>query len=157
MMPMIFVMVAIGISEEPFPLTATRGIVKRAGLYQSLGKGATNYITWAAHLMYGATFGALFGVLKGRTSLSTFPAAPLFGMMTYAVGFLGWLPLLGIVPPLWRQRQPAGVMRLMGHLMYGAVTGAVYDRTASVARQLVSPTAAPAPAEARRGRERVAA
>lgn len=149
MIPMMLGMVRLGISDEPFPQTATRGVMKRAGLYRLLGRGTTNRVAWVAHLLYGATFGALFGVLRGRIIRSTFPAAPIFGMMAYAVGFLGWLPTLGIIPPLWKQRQPAGMMRLMGHMMYGAVTGIVYERTANVAQQIVPRVTPEMPVEER--------
>src|SRR5205085_12487971 len=55
------------------------------------------------HLGYGMTFGALYGVLRKRPGNVVIDGAAL-GLVTWAAGYLGWLPATGLMPAVTRQR-----------------------------------------------------
>jgi hypothetical protein len=44
-----------------------------------------------------------------------------------AAGYLGWLPALGLMPPVWEQEAPQAVVPAAEHLVYGVVTVAAYN------------------------------
>jgi hypothetical protein len=77
-------------------------------------------------LGYGITFGALYAVVHPRRGSRALRGATL-GIGTWMVGYLGWLWLLGIMPPLWRQRALQAVAPAVQHVGYGLVTAGVHD------------------------------
>jgi hypothetical protein len=81
---------------------------------QSLGAG------------YGVTFGDLYAALRpGGGPVLTDGAV--LGLATWATGYLGWLPALGLMPPVHRQ-EPAQVFGLVvHHVLYGVATVAAYQ------------------------------
>jgi uncharacterized membrane protein YagU involved in acid resistance len=44
------------------------------------------------------------------------------GAIVWVVGFLGWMPAAGIMPPIHRQPVAATAQNLLGHAVYGAVS-----------------------------------
>jgi hypothetical protein len=95
--------------------------------------GAPN-LGWGVHLVFSALIGAGFGLVLGRW-VDGWGAAVGLGL-TY--GFVWWIlgPLLimptwlGMGPALATALQTPNLMSLMGHLIYGAVTGLVYQAVA---------------------------
>jgi len=59
----------------------------------------------ALALGYGLTFGSLYGALRPRGGDALTDGAVL-GAACWAAGYAGWLPALGLMPPVWRQRAP---------------------------------------------------
>jgi hypothetical protein len=49
------------------------------------------------------------------------------GGVCWAVGYAGWLPALGLMPPVWRQRAPQVVAPAAEHFAYGMATVAAYN------------------------------
>ena len=78
---------------------------------------------------YGVLFGAIYGLV--RRNRVTVPRAmmegSLLGVIAWAVGYLGWLPAGGFMPPLWKQKWPATVGPLVDHALYGAATAGALD------------------------------
>jgi hypothetical protein len=74
---------------------------------------------------YGATFGLLYGLVAGEHN--PLLAGALLGLATWAVGYLGWLPATGLMPPVIRQepRQVAGPIAT--HLGYGIATASAFQ------------------------------
>jgi hypothetical protein len=85
---------------------------------------------WAVHLLFSAIIGAGFGLVAG-SRVSSWGAAIGLGL---AYGFVWWIlgPLL--IMPIWMGMGPMigqafslpNLMSLMGHLVFGLVTGAAY-------------------------------
>ena len=74
---------------------------------------------------YGVTFGALYGALRpGGGSVLADGAA--LGLAAWATGYLGWLPALGLMPPVHRQETAQVVGPVVHHVLYGVVTVAAY-------------------------------
>ena len=82
-----------------------------------------------AHLGFGASAGALFGLLVTRTGAvhGSAAIAALMGVM-YATGiwlvsYQGWVPALRIMPPASSDRRGRVVTMLAAHWVYGAALG----------------------------------
>jgi hypothetical protein len=77
-------------------------------------------------LGYGLTFGALYGALRPRGGSWLWNGVAL-GVATWAAGYLGWLPALGLMPPVWKQEPEQAIAPVVEHALYGMVTVAAYD------------------------------
>jgi hypothetical protein len=80
----------------------------------------------ALALGYGMTFGALYAALRPRGG-STLRDGTILGLLCWAVGYLGWLPASGLMPPIWRHNAKQIASPPMSHAMYGMATVAAYD------------------------------
>lgn len=80
-----------------------------------------------AHVSYGALAGAAFSVLVPRGWGNPITGA-LFGIGVWAVGYEGWLPFLGILPPAHKDARPRAVSILLAHVIYGASLGRLSAR-----------------------------
>jgi hypothetical protein len=77
------------------------------------------------HLGYGATFGMLYGLAVGeRDPLLT---GALLGLATWAVGYLGWLPATGLMPPVHRQEPARVAGPIATHVGFGIATASAFQ------------------------------
>jgi hypothetical protein len=51
----------------------------------------------------------------------------ILGASAWAAGYLGWLPAMGLMRPVWRQNAPQAFAPAAEHAVYGMVTVAAYD------------------------------
>lgn len=77
-------------------------------------------------LAYGAAFGAIYGAVRPKRGCVWVDGAVL-GTAVWAVGYLGWLPAAGLIPPIWKQTPVQTVGPIIEHLAYGFATVAAYD------------------------------
>jgi hypothetical protein len=86
---------------------------------------AEHMLATAAHVLFGAGAGALFGVLHSRLEPAGSPIVHGigFGVIVWATSYLGWVPMLGILPPAPRDRPDRSRIMFASHLVYGAVLG----------------------------------
>lgn len=103
-------------AEEALPERARNRIPEAAETVaaQALGVG------------YGLTFGALYAALRPRGG-SPLLDGLMLGAAAWAAGYLGWLPALGLMPPVWKQNVPQALAPAAEHAVYGMVTVAAYD------------------------------
>jgi uncharacterized membrane protein YagU involved in acid resistance len=82
------------------------------------------------HMVISAIIGAGFGLVAGGMSESYGPAAVaglVYGAAWWVLGPLLIMPsLMGMGPQLGTAFAPPMLMSLLGHLLYGLVTGAAY-------------------------------
>lgn len=76
---------------------------------------------------YGLTWGALYAALRPRGGSPWVEGAAL-GAGSWAAGYLGWLPALGLMPSVAEQAPRQVVGPLLRHLLFGIVTVAAYDK-----------------------------
>ncbi len=84
--------------------------------------------TAAARLLgmgYGTTFGALYAALRPHGENLLLDGFML-GMAVWAAGYLGWLPVLGLMPPVWQQQAQQAVAPAAEHVAYGVTAVAAY-------------------------------
>jgi len=74
---------------------------------------------------YGLTFGALYAALCPAGG-PPHRDGPVLGLATWAVGYLGWLPALDLMPPVWRQEPLRALTPVAEHIVYGMATVAAY-------------------------------
>jgi hypothetical protein len=106
----------IGEAEEKLPSSVRHKIPQ--GLEASAGQ--------MLGLAYGVFFGALYPLLAPRGRNTAAKGATL-GSLVWALGYLGWLPALKLMKPVWRQRAPQALVPLLEHVAYGICTATVYD------------------------------
>jgi hypothetical protein len=85
--------------------------------------------TGAARMLavgYGLTFGSLYTLLRPQGG-SPLVDGPILGVANWATGYLGWLPALRLMPPVWQQKAPQALAPIAEHTLYGIVTVAMYD------------------------------
>lgn len=75
---------------------------------------------------YGLAFGAAYAMLRPRGG-PTVQDGLILGAACWAAGYLGWLPAMGLIPPVWRQKAPQVIGPAAEHLAYGVATVATYD------------------------------
>lgn len=85
---------------------------------------------WGVHLLFSAIIGAGFGLAVGDRFAEwtgLLGAGLGYGFLWWILGPLLIMPIwLGMGPMLGRALDAANLMSLMGHLVYGLVTAAVY-------------------------------
>jgi hypothetical protein len=76
-------------------------------------------------LGYGTTFGALFAGFRPQTR-SLFVEGTALGLVTWAAGYLGWLPKTGLMPPLTEQEPQQIAGPIISHVLFGIATVGLY-------------------------------
>ena len=73
-----------------------------------------------AHFAYGATTGALFGLLEKRSIIT----GVWFGIGVWTASYLGWIPAAGILVPATRHPMRRNALMLAAHVVWGAALAA---------------------------------
>jgi hypothetical protein len=96
--------------------------------HHPLSSSTRDKIKPALPFAYGLTGPLVLGALApriGRGSVGRILAAgAIMGATVWAVGYLGWMPLGGVIEPIHRQPVPATAQALVGHALYGLVAAA---------------------------------
>ncbi|MPZ72827.1 MAG: hypothetical protein GEU74_06275 [Nitriliruptorales bacterium] len=84
-----------------------------------------------AHVAFGASIGALYGLLRGATAQQgpgkIIGAAYAVGV--WAASYQGWIPAFDALPRASHDREDRQVTMVLAHVVYGATLGALTDRT----------------------------
>jgi hypothetical protein len=120
------------------PRKITQRLTRRAGVEGALDEREHRALAWVSHFGYGASMGAVYGLLDERVR----PALPravremppvavdaaqgtAFGLLVWAASYLGWLPAAGILEPATRRAAPRNAVIIASHVVYGAALGLV--------------------------------
>jgi hypothetical protein len=76
----------------------------RARIPQVVETGAARMLA----IGYGLTFGGLYTLLRPQGG-SAFVDGVILGIANWATGYLGWLPALRLMPPVWQQQAPQAI------------------------------------------------
>src|SRR5215212_7543098 len=77
-------------------------------------------------LGYGLTAGAIYGAVRQRPG-NLLVDGTVLGLGVWAVGYLGWLPALGLMPPVQRQETEQVAGPIVQHVIFGVATVAAYQ------------------------------
>ena len=77
-------------------------------------------------LGYGMTAGAIYGALRQRPGNLLVDGTAL-GLGVWAVGYLGWLPALRLMPPVQQQETEQVAGPIVQHIIFGIATVAAYQ------------------------------
>ncbi|MET7463167.1 DUF6789 family protein [Nonomuraea sp. NPDC005501] len=80
-----------------------------------------------AHFGFGVGSGALFGALaRGRRV--RVPLGIAYGLAIWVASYAGWVPKLGTMPPLHRDRPGRQAVMAAGHVVYGVALAKALNR-----------------------------
>ncbi|WP_229802858.1 DUF6789 family protein [Planobispora rosea] len=109
-----------GLMRDQPPKRITRAFLPGNRHRPKPGEGVLGAL---AHAGFGAAGGALFGLLtRGRRPPA--PAGIGYGLAIWLVSYQGWVPGLGILPPISRDRPGRVAVMAAGHVVYGAALAA---------------------------------
>lgn len=74
---------------------------------------------------YGTTFGALYATSRPETKSLLLEGSAL-GLAAWGVGYLGWLPASGLMPPVRKQDPEQIAGPILSHILFGIVTVGLY-------------------------------
>ena len=80
---------------------------------------------------YGATAGALYAAFRDPGANPLIDGTVL-GLATWAAGYLGWMPALGLMPPVTEQGTAEAVGPAVRHALYGVAVVGAYNLLAEL-------------------------
>jgi uncharacterized membrane protein YagU involved in acid resistance len=83
--------------------------------------GAAHGLHWAYGIFWPLSLAALSGVFGLRTTGKTVAAGAALGAICWLVGYEGWLPAAGLVPPAHRVPLAKNASGFASHVAYGAL------------------------------------
>ncbi len=118
----------VGLVERLPPERITAATLDALGLPHS--RGTRNALAPLLHLGFGVVAGVLFGLLRRvlRLPLSSVLQGTAYGCLVWLVSYMGWVPMLGLMPPASRDQPRRTIVMVGAHLLYGAVLGAFAGR-----------------------------
>lgn len=105
------------------PRQITVHAAEAVGLAKRLDESARFKASLLMHAAYGAGTGAVVFALLRRLPGPSIVGGMLAGIVVYLLGYGGWLPLLGLYPPIPRETASRSGQTLAGHIVWGAVLG----------------------------------
>ena len=116
--------------REQYPLPPRRITMRaagKAGVDRHLDESDRTAATLVAHFSYGAAVGSLLGTLAPRGTAKAAAAGAGFGLLVWAVSYLGLMPATGLHPPATRDTARRNGLMIAAHLVWGATAGALVD------------------------------
>lgn len=110
------------------PREITTQVARKAGVSHCLSGTEQRLATWINHFAYGALTGALYPAFRRPQAGSPVRVGILYGLLVWAVSYLGWLPKLGILKSATKWPPGRNAMMIAAHVAWGGVTGVVADR-----------------------------
>ncbi|GIH73708.1 hypothetical protein Plo01_01370 [Planobispora longispora] len=113
-----------GLMRDQPPKRITRAFLPGNRHRPKPGEGVLGAL---AHAGFGAAGGALFGLLA-RGHRPPVPAGVGYALAIWLASYQGWVPALGILPPISRDRPGRVAVMGAGHVVYGAALAAAMSR-----------------------------
>jgi uncharacterized membrane protein YagU involved in acid resistance len=105
------------------PREITIALMAHSGADQELQESSNiTTLTTIGHLGYGSIGGVNYSLLSGYIPLPAIFKGGLFGLVVWAVSYLGWIPATGILSPVTRHPRERTLLMIAAHLVYGAAT-----------------------------------
>jgi uncharacterized membrane protein YagU involved in acid resistance len=117
-------------AHERFALPPRRITMRAAGkvgLRHKMAEEHRTAATLAAHFGYGAAVGTALGALAPRGRAKAAATGAGFGLLVWAVSYLGLMPALDLHPPATRDTLRRNLLMVVAHLVWGATAGVVND------------------------------
>ncbi|MFI6600182.1 DUF6789 family protein [Nonomuraea sp. NPDC050536] len=82
-----------------------------------------------AHFGFGMASGALFGLVT-RGGPVRVSVAQAYGLAIWAASYAGWVPWMGVLPPIHRDSVGRQAVMAFGHIVYGTTLAMALNRAA---------------------------
>ncbi len=129
--------IAMGVMHRALPRTEryslppkqiTTRIARRIGLNRHLNEPKRTALTGAAHFGYGTAMGAAYAMVGRKLPLPPLLSGVVFAMVVWALGYMGWIPAMQIMPPASDQPRYRNALMIASHVVWGLAAGLVVDR-----------------------------
>jgi hypothetical protein len=117
-------------ARERFPLPPRRVTMRaagKAGVRRHMRESHRTAATLAAHFGYGTAVGSLLGAFAPKGPAKAAAAGAGFGLLVWAVSYLGLMPALDLHPPATRDTPRRNLLMVAAHLLWGATAGVIAD------------------------------
>jgi uncharacterized membrane protein YagU involved in acid resistance len=94
-------------------------ITERAGIEDRMNEHELIGLTVFSHFSYGAFFGWLYTLFEHRLPFHSSLKGALAGLALWAGSYLGWLPVLGILPSALRHSWRRNLLMIVAHVIWG--------------------------------------
>ncbi len=74
---------------------------------------------------YGCTFAAAYGAVR-KQDINLLLDGTALGLLTWAAGYLGWLPASRLMPPIWKQPPRQVLPNMLSHVLFGVASIAAF-------------------------------
>jgi hypothetical protein len=133
--PMSAIMVAIHRrlpAGERYPLPPreiTMKAIERVPGGREIDPATRSALTWLAHFGYGGAAGALYAGANAVAvgSQKSTERGLLFGLLVWAVSYLGLLPGLGVLKPVTEHPVRRSGLMIVAHLAWGLILAGLYE------------------------------
>jgi putative membrane protein len=136
-LPMTAVMVALhkalpGADREPLPpRQITENAAVEAGVNHKLNEDDRTATTAVAHFGYGATVGAGYAAMAGKSGLHPAAEGALYGLAVWGGSYLGLMPATGLYKSATDEPAVRNAMMITAHIVWGAALGVVFHSLVS--------------------------
>ncbi len=88
--------------------------------------------TLRKQLLSGALLGGVYGALRSALRLPGILSGPIYGLVTYALSWVGLGPAMERTPGPWNEQPMALLPRLVSHTVYGTVTDLISEQVEDI-------------------------
>jgi uncharacterized membrane protein YagU involved in acid resistance len=116
-------------ARERYPLPPreiTTEAVEHIAAKSEIEPSTRSALTWLAHFAYGGAAGAIYAQSERRLPGGTATRGSLFGLLVWAVSYLGLLPGLRILTPASEHSPRRNALMIVAHLVWGWTLAMIY-------------------------------
>lgn len=119
----------LGLIGRQAPEQISTTVAARVGAAPK-SRGAADALATITHFVFGAGAGALFAVLhrKLRLPIPAVVHGVVYATAVWAVSYLGWVPVLRLMPKATQDENARQPVMLGAHWVYGATLAATVER-----------------------------
>jgi uncharacterized membrane protein YagU involved in acid resistance len=117
--------------REQYPLPPrliTRKLVSEVEPPQRMDADDLTTLTYLLHFWFGAMTGALYGLIEDKVRLKPSAKGIFMGLAVWTGSYLGWIPLLGILPPATKHPVRRNLLMIAAHVVWGLALGRLTRR-----------------------------
>ncbi|HEX6835565.1 MAG TPA: hypothetical protein VF334_03275 [Polyangia bacterium] len=107
--------------KDPGDLLVEKGERIVGPLSPKMHSRAVQGLRWCYGLVWPLGLAALADLLGLRSAKKTIAAGAVLGAVVWIIGYEGWLPALGVVPPAHRVPLGKNASSLASHVAYGTI------------------------------------
>jgi uncharacterized membrane protein YagU involved in acid resistance len=97
-----------------------------------LGDAERRDLALAAHFLYGALTGAAYAPLASGTTGDAVRRGTAYGLAVWALSYIGWIPLCGILRPATEHPVRRDLLMLGAHAVWGLSTALLFNSAVAV-------------------------
>jgi putative membrane protein len=109
------------------PEKITKEIADRTNVSEHMNKQQQVGASLLSHLGYGASMGSIYAPIARRVPLSPLIKGTLFGLVIWAVSYLGWMPAVKFSTSATEEPANRNLLMIGAHIIWGSATGVVMN------------------------------